>query len=1318
MADAQDAHSHPGEIRTRPEFAAALRELRARSGTTIRTIARETGIPYGTIGGYFSGRHLPSPSPATLLTSVLTAIGVSDEESHLAWHETLRRIRPTPGPTPAEIRAPYQGMESFQPEDAAWFFGREDLVEALLSKVSERPLVAVVGASGAGKSSLLRAGLLPRLHTALLLTPSADPMAQLCRLLDLSPGISAMHAAERLRSDEDAPERVLVIDQFEDVFSPEVPEETRQGFLALIGALTRPVNPPLRVVFGLRADFYDHALRHPTLASALQESQLLIGPMTEEQLRRAITEPAHKARADIDDGLVELLLRDLAGPDRTVHEPGALPLLSHALLTTWELGSRRRMTVQGYRQGGGIHGAVAQSAEEIYESLGPARREQARALFLRMVRVSEDTADTRRRVPWSDLAGDHTIDTDDILYRFVEARLVTIDTHTIEISHDALLHSWPRLRNWIDVDRTKRLVGQQVQDAALAWEREGHDPAALYRGTRLSVAQQWLASAATEEVTPIVRRFLKAGTTQDLHERSAARRRTRRLQWLAVALTVVVLIAVGTAVYAFAQRSAAVHQRDLAVSRQLAVEADKLRVKDPALAAQLSLMAYRTAQTTEARSSLLRSYAGPAVTRLVGRPGVMQAVAVSPNRQVLATAGEDGTIQLWSLGSSKAGGSADGSSVSGSLARLNGSLRAHTKTVFALAFSPDGRTLASGGGDRTVRLWRVPAHGGRLEPLGRPITGPSSTVYAISYRPDGRTLAAGSADGTVRLWDVTNPGRPVAGPSERSGASGSDNTVQSVAFSTDGGLLASAGKDGTVRLWRVTGRAGLVPYGTALTGPAKTVFGVAFSPDGRTVAAASADASVWRWDLGDSSGGATRGTAGASPGKASQSSPGRRGQALTGPGSFLNSVAFSPDGRCLAAASSDGTVWLWNTRSWQVTRKLPHPGPVTAAVFLDWPGADTDSLSTDRGSLVTSGSDGVARVWDLPGPEIPDTSKAILTVSNAARRHTFAVADLNGAVRLWDLRDPRHPAPLSPLITHATRDPARTTGAVALSPDAATLAVGDIHGGVQLWDVTRPTAPVALPARLSAGTANVETITFSPNGRVVAVGNDDRTTRLWNVSDPRAPELLGSPLTGPANYVYSVAFSPDGRTLASGSADQKVRLWDIRDPEHPRPLGHPLRNHSSYVFSVAFAPKGHLLATAGADNRVRLWDVSDPAAPHTVGPALTGPTGYVFSAVFDSAAQTLAASAGDATTWLWNVADPHHPHLLATLTGSSGANFTSTFDTGRPLLAVAGSDPSVWLWNTDPDQVATHVCATAGSPITRAEWSHYLPGHEYRPPCG
>lgn len=1301
----------PAQIDSRTALARALTNLRERAGLTVRQVAVATGISLSTLSGYYSGRHVPQVRPPNVLRDILRACGVTEEVVVAQWTQALVRVRRRPGRPAAGTPSPYRGLACYEPEHADWFFGREAVVDAVLSRLAQRcsrggPLL-VVGPSGSGKSSVLRAGVIPALRRGVLpvtgsgdwrlvlMTPGVHPCRELADqftdvvdvavddiadLLCRYPEEAADALRVALKSTQDGADRpglVLVVDQFEELFTTCDDESERLAFVNALCVLAESAGEhpsTILVVLGMRADFYPHASAYARLVPVLQDGQVVVGPMTEPELRRAIVGPAGRAGLDMESGLVEVLLRDLApstsAGSTTVHDAGALPMLSHALLVTWERRERGVLTVDSYHDSGGIQRAVSATAEAVYASLDEADQDLARMVFLRLVHMDDHTADTRRRVPFDELRiGRADAAIAEVVGQFVAHRLLTAGANGVEIAHETLIAAWPRLRDWLDADRAGLRVHRRLTAAANAWLATGRDPNTLYRGTLLDNAQAWGRDPVhARDRNETESEFLDASVQRRITEQRMGRRRVRRRLGLVAVVVVLALVASVLTGYVIAQGRAADRERDLAQSVQLAEQADRFRASDVSLSMQLALAAYRISPTPQARASLLDSVAGPAGTRLLGPDEVLQAVAVASGGRLLATGGTSGQVQLWDLTNRRRPKRAGRALIGG------------TDTVYTVAFSPDGRTLAVGGADRVVRLWNVadPAH---PRQLGEPLTGPTNTVYSVAFSPNGQVLAAGSADDTIHLWDMANPARPT--PFARP-LTGFSSYVQSLVFSPDGRLLAAGSADHAVRLWSLADSAQPVPLGGPLTGATAKVFAVAFSPDGRTLAEGGADRSVHLWDV-------------------STGTPTAIGAPLTGATGWINAVAFSADGHTLAVGGSDSVVRLWNVSAARVIETLPHPGPVTALVFFDG----------DR-TLATSAADGVVRLWSIPGPVIDNRADTVFSLSYAASGTLLAVSSGSrpNTVELWDTRDVWRPTSAGPAIT----SPAGVfDGSLGLSPDGRVLAIGCSDGSIQLWDIADRARPVLLGRPVPASTALIESLTFSPDGHVLATAGDDRTVRLWDVRRPDRPVPIAT-LTGPTNYVYGVAFSADARVLAAGSADDRTWLWDITTPANPKRLP-ALTGFSNYVYSVAFSPHGRVLAVGSADKTVRLWDLTDASRPASLGPPLTGATNYVYSAVFSPDGHTLAVGSTDHTVLLWNVARPRQPDLLASLTAPADSVFVVVFSPDGHTIAAGTAEKAVRLWTVDPVSAAAEVCAVAGDPITRQEWAQYIPGRPYQPPC-
>ncbi|MFJ5774783.1 hypothetical protein [Streptomyces sp. NPDC093094] len=1179
---------------------------------------------------------------------------------------------------------PYRGLASYRHQDARWFFGRDRSTAALVAQLSEAEdtggLVMLVGASGAGKSSLLNAGLVPALRdgggqprTVLQLVPGTDPAVELTRRV---PGLAAVPepgaegfteavqeavGAWARREDSPGGRPVVIVDQFEEAFTLCSDEAARRAFVGTLHAAAAPRAPgvpaPALVVLGVRADFYEQCLSHPELADALQHRHMVLGPLTTAELREAVTGPARAVGLELEPGLAELIVREVSadGP-RGTHDAGVLPLLSHALLATWQRRKGGRLTLAGYRAAGGIQGAVAATAERAWSGLDPAARAAARLLLLRLVRLGEDTQATRRRGTRRQLAQESTDPdkTEESLEALVRARLVTLDADTVEITHEALLHAWPRLRDWIDEDRTGNLLRQRLEEDGRAWEESRRDNALLYRGSRLEQAHGWAGSSGDTLLTRSAVEFLAASV-----------RLRRRTVWLGraavAALLVLAVVAVGSAVVAWQQRDDAVFEHVLA-------EADRVQYTDPSLSAQLDLVAHRLRPGDEGTGNRLVSIVNaPLATPLEGHRGAVYLTSFSPDGRILATASYDRTVRLWNV--------ADPTRPE----PLGKPLTGHTSWVSTAVFSPDGRTLASASDDGTVRLWDV-TEPARPRPVGTPVTGDDGTVYLLAFSPDGRTLAAATEKGVVRLWDLADRDRP----QPLAVLTGHTDAVRTVAFSPDGRTLASGGDDDTVRLWSTADRRRPTALGRPLAGPRGTVHSLAFSPDGRTLASGSADDTIQLWDV-------------------------RRARALgtplTGHTGPVWSVAFSPDGTMLAAGSADSTASLWNVRNPAFPSQVGEPlagssGEMYAVGF-----------SPDGRTLATGSGDSRVRLWSIPTSDMVGRAGAFRPDGRV-----LATASRDERVRLWDIRRPGRPVLLGRPFLPAEGD----AQAPAFSPDGRTLAVVTGSRAVQLWDVSDPARPVAhgRPLPLRTRFAGPSTLAFSPDGRTLATAYDDRSVRLWNVSDPARPRPYGPPLSGHTGYVNALVFSSDGHTLASGGADGTIRQWRVADPRRATRLGAPLTGHSGPVNALAYSPDGRTLAAGSDDNTVRLWDMADPlkAAPLS---ALRGHTEAIVSLTFSPDGHTLASGGNDDTVRLWDVTDPSEAGAIGqSMSPNARTGTFLAFGPGSHMLGVSSGTDTVRLWDLDVDTAVRRICAVTRGVLTPEKWREYLPRLSYSAPCG
>jgi WD40 repeat protein len=1164
-------------------FAADLRLLREKAGgPTYRELSSRAGYSAAALSEAAGGRKLPG---LAVTAAYVTACGGDVREWEDRWRAIAAERAAAEGESD-DTEPPYLGLAAFQQSDADRFFGRERLVAELTGKLAERRLVGVFGASGSGKSSVLRAGLAAASERPVVLrTPGGHPLAE----------------------DLDAEGRLLIVDQFEEVYTLCRDQDERDRFLDALLALARDEHGT-QVVLGVRADFYGHLCRHAGLVEALTDAQVMVGPMTADELRTAIVEPAVRAGCRVESALVTTLVADATG------QPAMLPLVSHALMETWRRRQGITLTSAAYEASGGILNAIAQTAESVYTDLEPDRQAVVRQIFLRLTALGEGTEDTKRRLNRRELDDDPA--TTEVLERLADARLLVLDRESVEIAHEALIRGWPRLRDWLAEDREGHRLHRQLAEATDLWESLDRDKGSLYRGTRLGLAAEW-AARTPDALSTREQEFLQAGLDAEAEEIAAGRKRTRRLRRL-VALLGVLLVLAGVAVgYAVDAGRTATDQRNVALARKAVVDAKGLRDSNPALSTQLSLAAYRLAPMQETHDGLLASMAAPFATRMTFDPGD---VTVALSGQLMITSDAYRATQVWSIadarrpvllstlpGSAEVRGplafSRDGRALATATrehrVRLwdltdprhpvrKADVAGHREVLLSADFSPDGRRLVTGSADRTVRLTDVSDLGAPV-PLGGI---PAERLERAAFSPDGLLLAVTTTNWTAELWDVTTP----SAPRRRSVLSGHEDLQLTPSWSPDGKRLITTSWDHTAKVWDVADPAAPRLL-TTMNTPA-VVWTAVFSPSGRLVVTAGDDQSVRVWDV---------------------TGPARELPPLTGHTNAVWWAAFSPDGKTIVSTSADRTV------------RLQDVGELALASSVGW----TAAAFTGQGRILVTGGDDL-RLWamdDLRAPrqlaKIPGAA-TVTAVALSPDGRALALAAHDGAgvagkfvLQRWDISDPA-----APKLQASTG--VWPTYSLAFSPDGKTFASGHDDGPIQLWDVSDPTR-FAEPRVLPVGDGTVWSLAFTPDGRTLVAGQglDTSAVTLWDVADPRRPALV-STLRPDSGALFKVALSPDGHTVAAGSGDRNVYLWDISDRAHAVRLA-KLGGNAEGVGQLVFGPTGRELA-ASAFRTVRVWDLTDPRNPVETA-QLTGFTTTVNSVAYRQDGHTLAIGSSGVQLW-------------------------------------------------------------------------------------
>lgn len=1186
-------------------------------------------------------------------------------------------------PTPRVVGdSPYKGLSPFGPRDSDVFFGRSAVTQRIRAAVAERGVAVIVGSSGSGKSSVISAGLVPILlgqRSEGSTPPAGSGQAQpITRVVVMRPGHDPVAALDEALSrpqgnaaPQDLSSTLLIIDQFEEVFTAGADENVRTLFFdrLLTPAASADERAP-KLLLAMRADFVGDALRYAALADLLQRYTILLGPLDRADLRQVIEEPARLRGVAFEPGLVDRLLVDIGDG------LGQLPLLQFALTQLWDRQSDGWVTHEAFDAIGGVRGALAGYAEEVFAELSATQQEQAHHIFLTLVQPALDATDVRRMATRSEIGEQRW----PLVQHLANARLLVTNHNprtgeTVELAHEALIREWARLQAWVELDREFQTWRQRTRAALAAWQESPSDETALLNGLRLLEAERWLGER-NDEISVQTQEFVTASiaareqrnlaeeaarqrelaNAQALanaeHTRADAEARGRRqLAWLTVGLIVVAVLAVFAAIFAFRAQQRADAERDhaeqtalISLARQLGAQAINAQETQIDLALLLNQESLRlNASARDNAELLLKTEVDPRLRKILyGASGDIYGMRLQADGKSVLAHNKFGSVLLW-----------DGES-----GQQDARLASTVDEPQGAVFSPQGDKMATWrNGVITVRDAETTA------PLYELSSPTGEGIYTLAFSADGSRLVVYWEDGRFRIWDA-DTGLPLEEYAMELGERG----MLGVA-SPDGHIVVLADeKDNKplIQLWNIATDAAAA---TLPQNHTDEVHQVSLSPDGSLLATASYDGSVRLWDTATGE---------------------QRGEPLLGHTARALSVAFSPDGKALASGGTDEQVFLWDVATGQQIGAplLGHSNAVRAGVF-----------SSDGTKLVTGDNDGRALVWDVGRThDLGGHDDRVRAMLLSPDERTLVTAGFDKQIIVRD-------AATFEIQQQVATEHQNAILNAAFSPDGETFATVDAGSLLILWDTATWT-----PRHVLRSDAQDQLIglAFTPDSQRVATGAFNGVVAVHDVA---TGELVAEPFEAHGNgWAMSLLFSPDGRRFYSGSSDQTIRMWDANTFTA---IGEPMQGHTNRVNDLTLSPDGTTLVSASSDESIRAWDAN---TGEPVGERLLGHGKQVWSVNFRTVGDRLAliSSGGDGNIiwWDWETRMPLMPPLR---TGQESEWMRVSADGKRILVSFMNA--VVRVIDVDTMPWPERACAIANRNLTEAEWEYYLPDRPYETTC-